>query len=134
MQVLRGVEDNKAFEAGKNNTTTAHGLLTLLLKIARGTAVSPSADAEMAAILKRQKFNDAIPAGLPKGVAVGHKTGSITRIQHDAGIVYGARPYELVVLVRGIEDEKRSKALIADVSRIVWEGTNAARSSSNARP
>jgi beta-lactamase class A len=88
----------------------------------------------MAAILKRQKFNDAIPAGLPKGVAVGHKTGSITRIQHDAGIVYGARPYVLVVLVRGIEDEKRSKALIADVSRIVWEGTNAARSSSNARP
>ena len=50
-----------------------------------------------------------------------HKTGSITRIQHDGGIVYGPRPYVLVVLVRGIQDEKVSKALIAEVSRVVWE-------------
>jgi beta-lactamase class A len=120
MQVLRGVEDSKAFQAGKNNTTTARGLLILFEKIARGEAVNPRADAGMAAILKRQKFNDAIPAGLPKGVAVGHKTGSITRIHHDAGIVYGPRPYVLVVLVRGIEDQKKSAALMAEISRLVW--------------
>jgi beta-lactamase class A len=121
MQVLRGVEDSKAFAAGKSNTTTARGLLVLLAKIARGEAVSAKSDAEMAEVLKRQKFNDAIPAGLPKGVAVGHKTGSITRIRHDAGIVYGPRPYVLVVLVRGVEDEKKSSALIAEISRAVWD-------------
>ena len=37
------------------------------------------------------------------------------------GIVYGPRPYVLVVLVRGIQDEKVSKALIAEISRVVWE-------------
>jgi beta-lactamase class A len=120
MQVLRGVEDDKAFEKGLNNTTTARGLLVLLQKIAEGQAVSPKADAEMVAILKRQHFNDAIPAGLPAGVAVAHKTGNITKIHHDAAIVEGPKPYVLVVLVRGIQDEKQSAALIASISREVW--------------
>jgi beta-lactamase class A len=122
MEVLRGVEDQKAFDKGMNNTTTARALLVLLTKIASGKAVSPAADAEMAAILRRQKFNDAIPAGLPPGIAVGHKTGSITKIHHDAAIVYAPSPYVLVVLVRGIQDDKESVALIARISRVVWEG------------
>lgn len=120
MQVLRGVEDSKAFEKGMNNSTTARGLLVLLDALGRGQAVSADADREMIAVLKRQKFNDAIPAGVPAGIPVAHKTGSITRIQHDAGIVYGPRPYVIVVLVRGIDDEKKSKALIASISQAVW--------------
>jgi beta-lactamase class A len=122
MEVLRGVEDQKAFDKGMNNTTTARALLLLLTKIASGQAVSAKADGEMAAILKRQKFNDAIPAGLPPGTPVGHKTGNITRIHHDAAIVYAPKPYVLVVLVRGMQDEKKSGALIAGISRTVWEG------------
>lgn len=121
MNVLRGVEDQKAFDRGLNNTTTARGLLVLLERIARKTTVNPAADAEMIEILKRQKFNDAIPAGLPPGTTVAHKTGSITRIQHDAGIVYGSNPYVIVVLVRGIEDAKTSKALIARISQIAYD-------------
>ncbi len=120
MQVLRGVEDDKAFQQGKNNTTTARGLMILMQKIAQGQAVNPKVDAEMAAILKRQHFNDGIPAGLPSGTAVGHKTGPITKIHNDAAIVYGPRPYVVVVLVRGIQDEKQSGALIASISKEVW--------------
>jgi beta-lactamase class A len=120
MVVLRGVEDQKAFDKGMNNETTARALETLMLKIAQGRAVSAKADGEMAAILKRQKFHDAIPAGLPEGIVVGHKTGSITKIHHDAAIVYGPRPYVLVVLVRGIQDQKVSGPLIASISREVW--------------
>jgi|SRR5579872_2142166 len=123
MHVLRGVEDQKAFDAGMNNTTTAQALKVLLMKLAAGHAVRPSADAEMVAILKRQQFHDAIPAGLPDGTVVAHKTGNITKIHHDAAIVYGKRPYVLVVLVRGIEDEKKSAALIASISREVWNQT-----------
>lgn len=121
MQVLRGVEDQKAFDKGLNNTTTARALLVLLTKIATGQAVSAKADAEMAEVLKRQKFNDAIPAGLPPGTPVGHKTGTITKIHHDAAIVYAPTPYVLVVLVRGIQDEKQSGSLIAQLSRTVWQ-------------
>jgi beta-lactamase class A len=118
--VLRGVEDQKAFDKGMNNATTARGLAALLWKIAQGEAVSAAADREMIEILKRQKFNDAIPAGVPPGTAVAHKTGSITRIHHDAGIVFAPQPYVLVVLTRGIEDQKVSGPLIAAISREVW--------------
>ena len=121
MQVLRGVEDQKAFDKGMNNSTTGRGLMVLLEKLGRGQAVSPSADAEMIEILKRQKFNDAIPAGVPAGTAVAHKTGTITRVHHDAAVVYGPRPYVLVVLVRGIQDQKQSAALIAEISKTVWQ-------------
>ena len=120
VRVLRGVEDQKAFDQGLNNVTTAEGLAALFMHLARGTAVSPKADAEMVAILKRQKFNEALPAGVPAGTAVAHKTGSITRIHHDAGIVYGPHPYVLVVLTRGIQDQKVSAALMASISREVW--------------
>lgn len=121
MQVLRGVEDQKAFDKGLNNATTARGLLVLLDRLAHGTAVDPRSDADMIEVLKRQKINDRIPAGLPPGIAVAHKTGNITRIYHDAGIVYAPAPYVLVVLVRGIDDEKKSGALIAEISRTVYE-------------
>jgi beta-lactamase class A len=120
LHVLRGVEDQKAFEKGLNNTTTARALMVLLERIALGKAVDPESDGEMIAILKRQTFRNAIPAGLPPGLPVAHKTGSITRIQHDAGVVFAGRPYTLVVLVRGVEDQKVSTALIASLSKIVY--------------
>jgi beta-lactamase class A len=121
MQVLRGVEDQKAFDKGLNNSTTARGLLTLFEKLARGEAVDAKADAEMIAVLKRQQFNDAIPAGLPPGTPVAHKTGNITRIHHDAGVVYAARPYVLVLLVRGIQEQKDSAALMKELSKAVFD-------------
>jgi len=120
MQVLRGVEDAKAFEKGMNNTTTARGLLVLLEKLANGPVVSTKADADMIAMLSRQTFNDAIPAGVPAGTRIAHKTGTITKIHHDAAIVFAPRPYVLVVLVRGLQEEKESAALIAAISREVW--------------
>jgi beta-lactamase class A len=119
MNVLRGVEDAKAFQRGLVNTTTARGLMVLLEKIGRGEAVGRVASREMVEILKRQTFNEAIPAGVPPGTPVAHKTGTVTKIHHDAGIVYGARPYVLVVLVRGIAEEKESAALIAGIARAV---------------
>ena len=121
MQVLRGVEDQKAFDKGLNNTTTARGLMILLDSLAHGRAVSPDADRQMIEVLERQKFNDAIPAGVPAGTAIAHKTGNITRIHHDAAVVFAPRPYVLVLLVRGIDDQKKSAALMADLSRAVYE-------------
>jgi beta-lactamase class A len=121
MKVLRGVEDDKAFEKGLNNATTARSLLVMLTKIAQGEAVSPVASRAMADMLSRQRFRDGIPAQLPEGTRVAHKTGNITKIHHDAAIVYGPRPFVLVVLVRGIEDQKVSGPLIAAIARTAYD-------------
>ena len=124
MQVLRSVEDTKAFQKGLNNTTTARGLATLMEKLAKGEAAGESADREMIEVLKRQKFRDAIPTGLPVGTPVAHKTGTITRIHHDAAIVFGPRPFVLVVLTRGIEDQKTSAALMAALAGKLFQAAD----------
>jgi beta-lactamase class A len=121
--VLRGVEDGKAFEKGLNNTATARGLAILLEAIAKEKAVDAASSEEMIAILTRQTFNEGIPAGLPPGISVAHKTGEITGIHHDAAIVFAKRPYVLVILVRGLVDIKQSAALIADISRQIYGAT-----------
>jgi beta-lactamase class A len=123
MKMLRGVEDGKAFEIGLNNTTTARGLEVLLQAIAEGKAVDAASSREMIAILQRQKFNEGIPAGLPAGTSVAHKTGEITKIHHDAAIVFAKRPFILVILVRGLADEKDSAALMADITGRLFAAT-----------
>jgi beta-lactamase class A len=122
IQVRRGVEDGKAFAKGLNNTTTARDLAVILRAIQEGRAASADATCEMLGILLAQQFNEKIPAGLPPGVRVAHKTGEITAVSHDAGIVYppGEDPYVLVVLTRGIADGTRSARLIADLSALVY--------------
>lgn len=121
MNVVRGVEDNKAFEKGLNNTTTARALEILMTAIASGKAVGAGYSEQMILILEHQKFNEGIPAGLPVGMRVAHKTGEITKIHHDAAIVYAPRPFVLVILVRGIVELKESSAVIADITRLLYQ-------------
>jgi len=121
MRVLRGVEDQKAYEQGLNNTTTARGLQVLLTAIAEGKAVDDDSSRAMVTILEKQTFNEGVPAGLPEGTRVAHKTGEITKIHHDAAIVYAPRPFVLVILARGISDQKDSATLIADITKMLYQ-------------
>lgn len=126
MVVLRGVEDILAYRAGMNNTATAHDLMVVLREIATSAARPGHTAADtMVEILLEQEFNEGIPAGLPEGVSVAHKTGSITEIYHDAAIVYppGRDPYVLVVLTGGTNDEDASR-MVAAISRVFWEFHN----------
>lgn len=118
--VLRGVEDGKAFEAGLNNSTTARDLGVIFTAIAEERAARPESCREMIGILERQEFNEGIPTGVPSDARVAHKTGWITGIRHDGGIVTltDERRYVLVVLTRGIADVAAADALIADVARL----------------
>jgi len=121
VKILRGVEDQRAFEAGLNNEVTAHGLLKLLRLIADGRAYSQRACDEMLNILLEQQFRSGIPAGLPKAARVAHKTGNISTVHHDAGIVYldKRKPYVLVILTQ-FEPEHGRGTAVAEVSRDIF--------------
>ncbi len=138
IEVLRGVEDTKAFRAGRNNTTTARDLATLLLAIADGSTASAASSQRMLAMLEAQEFNDGIPAGLPPGTRVAHKTGEITATFHDAALIWGegaegqrggeSRPYALVVLTRGHASREAAMAVMRDVAGMVHDAVLRARS------
>ena len=129
IEVLRGVEDQKAYDRGLVNRTSARDLAALLEAIESGRAASAASCRAMRDILLAQESNGEIPAGLPPHTRVAHKTGSITATLHDAAIVYprDALPYLLVVLTSAIPDEQVARALIVDLSRMVYNAHVAAR-------
>jgi len=102
LKVLRGVEDNKAFALGLNNVTCAADLLE---------------------ILRGQEFNEIIPAKLPADCIVAHKTGSITGVQHDSGIVFlpDGRKYVIVLLSKNLKDTDAAIRMLSDVSRLIYD-------------
>lgn len=123
IKVLRGVEDSKAFEKGLNNTTTAYNLMLVFEQIAKRKLVSKKACKEMIKILLDQQFNTIIPAQLPANVKVAHKTGSITGIHHDSGIVFlpDGRKYVLVLLSKFEGAEEGPTTTMASVSKIIYD-------------
>jgi len=126
IQVLRGVEDQKAYDKGLINTVTAYDLMLIFEQIAKGKVVNQKACSEMINILLDQKFNDIIPAKLPATVKVAHKTGWITGLHHDSGIVFlpDGRKYILVLLSKKLEDEKAAVNAMASVSEMIYKYLN----------
>jgi len=123
LAVLRGVEDQKAFDKGMINSLTAYDLMIIFEKIAKGEAVDASSSEEMMLILLDQNFNDIIPALLPPEVKVAHKTGWLKGLHHDSGIVQlpDGRRYVLVLLSRNLEDEKAAVLSMASVSKMIFD-------------
>jgi beta-lactamase class A len=126
IQVLRGVEDSKAFEQGLNNSTTAYDQLVIYTKLAQGKVVSEKTSKDMITILLDQQFNEIIPAQLPADIKVAHKTGSITGVRHDAGIVFlpDGRQYVLVLLSKNLSDPERGITAMAEVSKMIYDYVN----------
>jgi beta-lactamase class A len=125
IEFRRGVEDERAWESGINNRVTANGLLTLLRLIVEERAISSAACAEMLEILHAQEFVSGIPAGVPDEARVANKTGEISTVAHDAGVVYlpDRDPYILVVLTEWESDGDSAprRGLIARISRLVLD-------------
>ncbi len=123
IKILRGVEDIKAYRKGMSNTTTAYDLMLIYKRIGQNSFLDEVSCNRMVNILLDQKHNDLIPALLPSDVKVAHKTGFITKILHDSGIVYlpDGRKYVLVVLSKEWKDVETATAMIARVSKMVYD-------------
>jgi beta-lactamase class A len=129
IDLLRGVEDELAFEHGINNRVTADGLVQLLRLIAEERAFTPELSRSMLAILHDQEFRSGIPAGLPATARVAHKTGEISTIAHDAGIVYlpKRKPYVLAILTEWDPETTGRSPTIAAASYLIHEHLTAGK-------
>lgn len=123
IEVLRGVEDQKAYDQGLSNSTTARDLMVIMTAIADGTAGNKDDCQAMIDILKDQQHNDLIPKLLPKEVKVAHKTGSITGVHHDAAIVYlpNDRSYILILLSKNLDDFDKATQQLAQISKTIYD-------------
>lgn len=123
IQVLRGVEDGKAYRAGLNNVTTARDLLTLFKALDQHTLVDSASSQAMIEVLKHQEFKDGIPAKLPPNVTVAHKTGWISSARHDSGIVYlpDGRKYVLVLLSKNWTSDSLAMEIQANISARIFQ-------------
>ena len=122
IDLRRGVEDEKAFEHGINNRVTANGLVGLLRLIGEERAFSPALSRQIVDVMLGQQFKSGIPAGLPRGARVAHKTGEISTIAHDAGLVYlpDRRPYALSVLTEWDRSATGRSTTIAAASYLAY--------------
>lgn len=123
IKVLRGVEDIKAYERGLSNRTTALDESLIYERLGRGKAVNEKASQEMIRILKKQHFNEMIPARLPDAVEVAHKTGWITGVHHDSGLVIlpDGRKYVLVLLSKNAPNREKVISAFADISKLIYK-------------
>lgn len=128
IEVLRGVEDLKAYEAGLSNTTTARDLLIMFESIASNELLSEESNGAIISILKGQVHNDMFPAKLPDDAEVAHKTGWITNVHHDSGIIYlpDGKAFVLVFLSKNAPDREKVQEAAADFAKwsydyIDWE-------------
>jgi beta-lactamase class A len=127
IELTRGVEDDRAFDANFNNRVTANGLVALFRVIHERSGVLPESAREMLDILFQQEFRSGIPAGIPASVRaasrIANKTGEISVAAHDVGLVFlpERQPYVLAVLTQTEAGSDRRMERIARVSAVVYE-------------
>lgn len=122
IDLRRGVEDEAAWEAGINNRITASGLCAALRIIEERKAISEHASDLMLEILHKQRFRSGIPAGLPDDARVANKTGEMSTVAHDGGIVYlqNRQPYVVVILTEWERGGERRQQVIARISKAIY--------------
>jgi beta-lactamase class A len=133
VDLRRGVEDEKAFDAGISNRATACGLVQLFRAVHEGRAGSPQATHWILHVLHQQAFTAGIPAGLPDIVraqaTVANKTGEISNMSHDAGLVFlpDDTVYAVAVLTETPAGVTPTQQTVARLARVAYDQVIAAR-------
>ncbi len=103
-------------------TTSAADVGLLLDKLYRGEIVSIEASEQILDMLAKSQMNNRIPALLPEGTKIAHKTGELAGVRNDAGIVFlDGRPYIIVIMSKNLKGEDDGVENLAQISKIVYD-------------
>lgn len=113
-------EFHVALDHDEDNVATPEAIATFFTLLADKKLVSQAASERMLARLERQEINDRLPAALPDGVVIAHKTGNLPGITHDAGIIYTPSGPRVVVAMTWDSYESDANSFIANVGALVY--------------
>lgn len=114
--------DMAARDRGQDNWVAAGDLADLLAGLERGEVVSATVGERALAIMRKQQFDGRIPRLLPSGTKVANKTGTISGVSHDAGVIYAPTgPLALAVLTKDCVSPAAAETAIRQVALAVYE-------------
>ena len=94
----------------------------LLRAMAKNQLIDEWSSRQMIAILTGQHHNSLLPAPLPEGTTIAHKTGTLHDTLNDVGIVYeGADPYVIAVMTTDLPTLASGRRFIRGVSRLAYD-------------
>ncbi|HEY8758011.1 MAG TPA: serine hydrolase [Candidatus Limnocylindria bacterium] len=109
-----------ATDDNDDNTVTARVVGQLFALLAQRKLVSAAASDRMLARLERNQINDRLPAELPDGTIVAHKTGNLGFATHDAGIIYTPSGARVVVGLTANTDEEEAVHFLGGLGALVY--------------
>lgn len=110
-----------AEDPSQDNMASSRAIATLFTQLAQYTLVSKAASDRMLRRLERQKINDRLPAQLPPGTIVAHKTGNLGFATHDAGVIYGRAGEPMVVVAMTWDSgEEEATQFIQTIGAVVY--------------
>jgi beta-lactamase class A len=109
-----------AFDDTEPNWATPHAIGTYFTLLAKRQLISPAASDRMLARLKRQQINDRLPAQLPSDVVIAHKTGNLSGVTHDAGIIYTKTGPRVVVAMTWDALDEEAANFISTIGSMVY--------------
>jgi len=122
-RIVRGVEDQKAYDAGIINTTTAADMIKILEYIYIGMLQKNTYITHLYNLLLKQEHNSIIPVRLPGNLLIAHKTGNLTKSLHDAAIITSSNGirYLLVMLSKNIDNKEITIAVFSKISELIYD-------------
>lgn len=106
----------------ENNKTSNYDMAIVFEKIFHEKIANQANTIDMLSLMTNTDFEDRIPALLPKGTTIYHKTGNGAGLVHDVGIVIsGKNMYYIGILTSDITNEKDTIELMAKISKTVFD-------------
>lgn len=109
-----------AIDQTEDHWATPRAVGTFFTLLAKRQLISPAASDRMLARLERQQINNRLPALLPRGVVVAHKTGNLAGVTHDAGIIYTKSGPRVVVAMTWDATDDEADNLISSIGATVY--------------